>query len=108
MNARWPLPDMHYRVIDVNGQPSDVVTITPDAVNSNVATMTAKKAGTAIVLVTYDAMIHKQGQSSTASKGVLRHLAGVHRRVRGDGGQRWHGHRDQHDTGPHGRRHHQR
>lgn len=68
MNAKVALPDMHYRVIDVNGQPSDVVTITPDAVNSNVATMTANKAGTAIVLVTYDAMIHKQGQSSTASK----------------------------------------
>ena len=68
MNAKVALPDMHYRVIDVNGNPSDVVTITPDAVNSNVATMTANKAGTAIVLVTYDAMIHKQGQSSTASK----------------------------------------
>ena len=68
MNAKVALPDMHYRGIDVNGQPSDVVTITPDAVNSNVATMTANKAGTAIVLVTYDAMIHKQGQSSTASK----------------------------------------
>ena len=68
MNAKVALPDMHYQVIDVNGQPSDVVTITPDAKNSNVATMTANKAGTAIVLVTYDAMIHKQGQSSTASK----------------------------------------
>ena len=68
MNAKVALPDMHYRVIDVNGNPSDVVTITPDAVNSNVATMIANKAGTAIVLVTYDAMIHKQGQSSTASK----------------------------------------
>ena len=67
-NAKVALPDMHYQVIDVNGNPSDVVTITPDAVNSNVATMTANKAGTAIVLVTYDAMIHKQGQSSTASK----------------------------------------
>ena len=68
MNAKVALPDMHYQVIDVNGNPSDVVTITPDAVNSNVATMIANKAGTAIVLVTYDAMIHKQGQSSTASK----------------------------------------
>ena len=68
MNAKVALPDMRYRVIDVNGNPSDVVTITPDAVNSNVATMIANKAGTAIVLVTYDAMIHKQGQSSTASK----------------------------------------
>ena len=68
MNAKVALPDMRYQVIDVNGNPSDVVTITPDAVNSNVATMTANKAGTAIVLVTYDAMIHKQGQSSTSSK----------------------------------------
>ena len=68
MNAKVALPDMHYQVIDVNGQPSDVVTITPDAQNSNVATMTANKAGTAIVLVTYDAMTHKQGQSSTTSK----------------------------------------
>ena len=68
VNAKVALPDMHYRVIDANGQPSDVVTITPDTKNSNVATMTANKAGTAIVLVTYDAMIHKQGQSSTASK----------------------------------------
>ena len=68
MNAKVALPDMHYQVIDVNGNPSDVVTITPDAKNSNVATMIANKAGTAIVLVTYDAMIHKQGQSSTASK----------------------------------------
>ena len=68
MNAKVALPDMRYQVIDVNGNPSDVVTITPDAKNSNVATMTAHKAGTAIVLVTYDAMIHKQGQSSTASK----------------------------------------
>ena len=67
-NAKVALPDMHYQVIDVNGQPSDVVTITPDEKNSNVATMTANKEGTAIVLVTYDAMTHMAGQSSTASK----------------------------------------
>ena len=67
-NAKVALPDMHYQVIDVNGQPSDVVTITPDAKNSNVATMTANKEGTAIVLVTYDAMTHMAGQSSTVSK----------------------------------------
>lgn len=67
-NAKVALPDMHYQVIDFNGQPSDVVTITPDAKNSNVATMKANKAGTAIVLVTYDAMTHMAGQSSTASK----------------------------------------
>ena len=68
MNAKVALPDMHYEVIDVNGNSSDVVTIVPDKTNSNVATMTAKKEGTAIVLVTYDAMTHMQGQSSTASK----------------------------------------
>ncbi len=67
MNQKVALPDMHYQVIDVNGQPSDVVTITPDAQNSNVATMTANKAGTAIVLVTYDAMTYKQGMTTTAA-----------------------------------------
>ena len=68
MNAKVALPDMHYQVIDVNGKPSDVLTITPDEKNSNVATMKANKAGTAIVLVTYDAMTHMAGQSSTVSK----------------------------------------
>ena len=64
MNTKVALPDMHYQVIDVNGQPSDVVTITPDAKNSNVATLTANKAGTAIVLVTYDAMTYMQGMTT--------------------------------------------
>ena len=68
VNAKVALPDMHYQVIDVNGKPSDVLTITPDEKNSNVATMTANKEGTAIVLVTYDAMTHMAGQSSTVSK----------------------------------------
>lgn len=55
-NAKTALPDVSYQVIDINGSASDVVTIEPDANNSSVATMTANKAGTAIVLVTYDAM----------------------------------------------------
>lgn len=67
-NTQIALPDMHYQVVDFNGNPSDVVSITPDANNSNIATMKANKAGTAIVLVTYDAMTHMQGQSSTDSK----------------------------------------
>ena len=67
MNAKVALPEMHYQVIDVNGNPSDVVTITPNALNSNVAVMEAKHEGTAIVLVTYDAMTHMVGQTSTAS-----------------------------------------
>ena len=67
MNSKVALPEMHYQVIDVTGNPSDVVTITPDELNSNVAVMEAKKEGTAIVLVTYDAMTHMNGQTSTAS-----------------------------------------
>ena len=67
MNAKVALPEMHYQVIDVNGNASDVVTIMPNALNSNVAVMEAKKEGTAIVLVTYDAMTHMNGQTSTAS-----------------------------------------
>ena len=61
MNGQVALPDMHYQVIDVNGNDSDVLTITPDEKNSNVATMKANKAGTAIVLVTYDAVTHMNG-----------------------------------------------
>ena len=64
MNAQIALPDVHYTVVDLNGQPSDVVTITPDENNSSLAYMKANKAGTAIVLVTYDAMTHMQGQTS--------------------------------------------
>ena len=67
MNAKVALPEMHYQVIDVNGNASDVVTITPNALNSNVAVMEAKHEGTAIVLVTYDAMTHMNGQTSTDS-----------------------------------------
>lgn len=55
-NAKTALPDVSYQVIDINGNPSDVVTVVPDENNSSVANMTANKAGTAIVLVTYDAM----------------------------------------------------
>lgn len=68
MNAKVALPDMSYQVIDEFGQASDVVTIVPDSKNNNVAVMTAKKEGTAIVLVTYDAMTHMVGQSNTDSK----------------------------------------
>ena len=67
-NKEIALPDVHYRVIDVNGNDSDILTISTDANNSSIASVTANKNGTAIVLVTYDAMTHMQGQSSTASK----------------------------------------
>ncbi len=69
-NAQVALPEMHYQVIDANGDPSDVVTITPNELNSNVAVMEAQKAGTAIVLVTYDAMTNMTGQSNESTKTV--------------------------------------
>ena len=68
MNSKVALPDMHYKVVDAEGNPSDVVTVTPDKNNSSVANMVANKEGMAKVLVTYDAMTHMQGQSNTASK----------------------------------------
>lgn len=43
-------PDYHYAVVDETGAASDVVTV------SDSGLLTAQKAGTAIVLVTYDAM----------------------------------------------------
>lgn len=77
-NAKVALPDMHYQVIDVNGNDSDVVTITPDEKNSNVATMTAQHEGTAIVLVTYDAMTHMNGMgNNTIFSAIWPELTGV-------------------------------
>ena len=60
-NKEIALPDVHYRVIDVNGNDSDILTINTDANNSSISSVTANKNGTAIVLVTYDAMTHAQG-----------------------------------------------
>lgn len=77
MNAKVGLPDMHYTVIDPAGNPSDVLTITPDANNSSVATMTANKAGTAIVLVTYDAMTHVPGQGGKEFSAIWPECTGV-------------------------------
>ncbi|MBP3478014.1 MAG: DUF4465 domain-containing protein [Oscillospiraceae bacterium] len=53
-NAKIALPDFSYEIITLEG--SDVITIEPDANNSAKALLTAKNEGTAIVLVTYDAM----------------------------------------------------
>ena len=69
MNKKIALPDMHYEVVGLDGEKSDVVTITPDAKNNNVANMKANKKGTAIVMITYDAMTHMQGQSAAATSG---------------------------------------
>lgn len=70
-NAETALPDMHYAVIDPEtGTSSDVVTIMPDAHNSSTATLTAAKAGTAIVLVTYDAMSYPGAMNAIETDGV--------------------------------------
>ncbi len=68
-NAKVALPDMYYEVVDFDGHASDVVTIAPDTKNSNVAVMKANKSGTAIVMVTYDAMTHMQGMTAAAATG---------------------------------------
>ena len=46
-------PDFHYTVVDAYGNSSDVVTVSENGL------ITAKKAGTAIILVTYDAITVK-------------------------------------------------
>lgn len=63
-NAKVALPDTHYAVVDMNGDPSDVLTVTPDKQNSCVAQIRAEKAGTAVLLVTYDAMYSAQAYVS--------------------------------------------
>ncbi len=77
MNAEIAVPDVHYQVIDVNGDPSDVVTIVPDSNKSMEAVMTANKAGTAIVLVTYDAMTDVTGQGGERFSAIWPENTGV-------------------------------
>lgn len=50
-------PDFHYTVLDLNGNPcSDVIDVVPNSETSPWATITGKRKGTVIVLVTYDAI----------------------------------------------------
>ena len=77
MNNQIALPDAHYQVLSLEGGDSDVVSITPDANNSCLATMTANHAGTAIVLVTYDAMSHAQGMGGTELTAIWPEFTGV-------------------------------
>ena len=76
-NKEIALPDVHYRVIDVNGNDSDILTINTDANNSGMASVTANKNGTAIVLVTYDAMTHAQGMGGTELSAIWPEFTGV-------------------------------
>ena len=77
MNSQIALPDAHYQVLGLDGSASDVVTITPDADNSCFATMTANRAGTAIVLVTYDAMVYPQGMGGDQYTAIWPEFTGV-------------------------------
>lgn len=77
MNSKVGLPDMHYEVTDVDGNPSDIVEITADKNNSSVADMVAKKKGTAIVKVTYDAMTHVAGQGGKQFSAIWPECTGV-------------------------------
>lgn len=71
------LPDAHYQVLSLDGGNSDVVTITPDANNSCLATMTANRPGTAIVQVTYDAMTFVQGMGGKDFSAIWPEFTGV-------------------------------
>ena len=76
-NNQIALPDMHYQVVDFNGNASDVVSITPDEDNNSVAVMKAEHAGTAVVLVTYDAMVDAKAQGGTDFSAIWPELTGV-------------------------------
>ena len=71
------LPDVTYTVVDVNGNPSDVVTVTPDANNSCYADITAAKAGTAIILVSYDAVYNADGEGGKQFSAIWPENTGV-------------------------------
>ncbi len=97
INSKVALPDMHYQVIDPEGKPSNILSIDVHEKNSSVAAVTANQEGTAIILVTYDAMTNMQGQSKDCLQALLRHLAGEHRRDCGHCGRGRLRHPDQHD-----------
>ena len=61
MNTSVALPDVEYKVVSIDGTPSDVVTVTPNKNNSSYADIKAEKPGTAIILVSYDAVYNNDG-----------------------------------------------
>lgn len=70
-NSQVIEPDFHYTVIDTDGRiSSDVVAVTEnltDTSSKHSAQIEAKAEGTAIILVTYDAMRNMKGYSAAAS-----------------------------------------
>ena len=71
------LPDTHYTVIAPDGSPSDVVSVTPDANNSCYAEIKAEKPGTAIILVTYDAVYNNKGEGGAQWSAIWPENTGV-------------------------------
>ena len=77
-NTGVSLPDVTYTVVDVNGNPSSgVVTVTPDANNSCYADIQAVGAGTAIILVTYDAVYNADGEGGKQFSAIWPENTGV-------------------------------
>ena len=76
-NVSLALPDTHYQVVSVDGTPSDVVSVTPDANNNCYAEIKAEKPGTAIILVTYDAVYNNDGQGGKQYSAIWPENTGV-------------------------------
>lgn len=64
-------PDKHFSVTDINGNPTDIVSIDENGL------LTAEKSGTAVVLVTYDAMVVNHGSSDDFYGAVYPENTGV-------------------------------
>ncbi len=71
------LPDVTYTVVDINGNASDVVEVVPDANNSCYADIKAVKAGTAIILVSYDAVYNADGEGGKQFSAIWPENTGV-------------------------------
>lgn len=75
-NSHVALPDVEYTVIPVNGA-TGVVSVTPDANNSSYAEIKAEKDGTAIILVTYDAVYNNDGEGGKQWSAIWPENTGV-------------------------------
>ena len=77
-NTGVSLPDVTYTVVDINGNPSSgVVTVTPDVNNSCYADIEAVGSGTAIILVTYDAVYNADGEGGKQFSAIWPENTGV-------------------------------
>ena len=76
-NAKTAEPDFHYTVIGVNGEQSTDIIKVVTKENSAEAEIQALSNGTAIVLVTYDAMTNQVGMGGTFFSAVWPENTGV-------------------------------